>query len=86
MDQKNKLSYNEFVYKKTKDDCKLEDRFYKNAQFSDLCEITDKKTAYNEGEGLLYSQNLGKFVNTWRCHPEKGAPEGKEPVLRPTVV
>ena len=28
------LAYNKFEYKKTKDDCKLEDRFQKNGQFS----------------------------------------------------
>ena len=33
-DRKNMLAYNEFAYKKTKDDCKLEDRFQKNGQFS----------------------------------------------------
>ncbi len=32
--QKNMLAYNEFAYKKTKDDCKVEDRFQKNDQFS----------------------------------------------------
>jgi len=30
-DSKNMLEYNEFAYKKTKDFCKLEDRFQKNA-------------------------------------------------------
>ena len=30
----NKFAYNKFAYKKTKDDCKLEDRFRKNGQFS----------------------------------------------------
>ncbi len=33
-DRKIWLAYNEFAYKKTKDDCKLEDRFYKKASFS----------------------------------------------------
>ena len=28
------LEYNEFAYKKSKDDCKLEDRFQKYDQFS----------------------------------------------------
>ena len=27
------LAYNEFAYKKTKDGCKLEDRFQKNGKF-----------------------------------------------------
>jgi len=45
---------NRLAYKKTKDDCKLEDRFQKKAiSGSHLCEIADKKTAYNEGS--LYS-------------------------------
>jgi hypothetical protein len=36
--------------KKTKDDCKLEDRFQKKAISGlHICEIADKKTAYNEG-------------------------------------
>ena len=30
-DSKNRLAYNEFAYKKTKDDCKLEDKFQKKA-------------------------------------------------------
>jgi len=47
------LEYNEFAYKKTKDYCKLEDRFQKKAIFqSHIREIADKKIAYNEG--LLY--------------------------------
>ena len=29
-----KTAYNEFAYEKTKDDCKLQDRFQKNGQFS----------------------------------------------------
>ena len=33
-DRKNKLAYNNFAYKKTTDDRKLEDRFQKNGQFS----------------------------------------------------
>ncbi len=33
-DRKICLAYNEFAYKKTKDDCKLEDRFYEKASFS----------------------------------------------------
>ncbi len=32
-DSKNRLEYNEFEYKKTKDDCKLEDRFQKKGHF-----------------------------------------------------
>jgi hypothetical protein len=28
-DSKNRLAYNEFVYKKTKDYCKIEDKFQK---------------------------------------------------------
>jgi hypothetical protein len=39
------LAYNEFAYKKTKDYCKLEDRFQKKA----ISEIAYKKTTYNEG-------------------------------------
>ncbi len=33
-DQKIRLAYNEFAYKKTKDVYKLGDRFFKNNQFS----------------------------------------------------
>ncbi len=33
-DSKNRLAYNEFAYKKTKDNCKLEDRFQENGHFS----------------------------------------------------
>ncbi len=33
-DRKICLAYNKFPYKKTKDDCKLEDRFYRKASFS----------------------------------------------------
>jgi hypothetical protein len=41
---------NEFEYKKTKDYCKLEDRFQKKAIFkSHIRKIADKKTTYNEG-------------------------------------
>jgi len=32
-DFKNRLAYNEFPYKKTKDYCKLEDRFQKKGHF-----------------------------------------------------
>jgi len=49
-DSKNRLEYNEFAYKKTKDDCKLEDRFQKKAISGlHVGEIADKKTAYNKG-------------------------------------
>jgi len=44
------LEYNEYkiAYKKTKDDCKLEDRILKNSENSQSkkCKIADKKTAY----------------------------------------
>ncbi len=30
---KNRLAYNEFAYKKTKDDCQFEDRFQKKGHF-----------------------------------------------------
>jgi hypothetical protein len=43
------LAYNKFTYKKTKVDCKLEDRFYKKHHSqSHIREFADKKTAYNE--------------------------------------
>jgi len=49
-DPKNRLVCNEFEYKKTKDDCKLEDRFQKKAISGlNIHKIEDKKTAYNEG-------------------------------------
>jgi len=49
-DFKNSLAYNEFAYKKTKDYCKLEDRFQKKViSGSHIRKIADKKTAYNEG-------------------------------------
>jgi len=60
-DPKNRLSYNEFAYKKTKDDCKFEDRFQKKAISGlHISEIADKKTAYNEGG--LYSTG---FIHDW---------------------
>ena len=53
-DSKNWFTYNEFAYKKTKDDCKLEDRFQKKAiSGSHIREIADKKTAYNKGRLYL---------------------------------
>jgi hypothetical protein len=51
-DFKNRLAYNKFAYKKTKDDCKLDDRFQKKGHFW----IADKKTAYNEGRLYLYAR------------------------------
>jgi len=49
-DFKNRLKYYEFAYIKTKDYCKLEDRFQKKAIFQlHIHEIADKKSAYNEG-------------------------------------
>jgi len=33
MDSKNRLAYNKFAYKKTKGDCKSEDRFQKRGHF-----------------------------------------------------
>jgi len=58
MDFKNRrLAYNEFAYKKIKDDCKLKDRFQKKViSGSHMQEIADKKNAYNEGR--LYTQFL----------------------------
>jgi hypothetical protein len=48
-DPKNRLAYNEFAYKKLKDDCKLEDRFQKKA----IPGSHIRQIAYNEGG--LYS-------------------------------
>jgi len=49
-DSKNRLAYNKFECKKTKDHCKLEDRFQKQTICgSHICKIADKKTAYNQG-------------------------------------
>ncbi len=47
--------YNKFAYKKTKDYCKLKDRFQKKA-ISGLHEreIANKKTAYNEGHLYIF--------------------------------
>jgi len=49
-DSKNRLAINKFANKKTKDNCKLEDRFQKKA-ISQLYirEIEDKNIAYNKG-------------------------------------
>ncbi len=48
-DTKNRLAYNKFTYKKTKDDCKLEDRFRKKPISAlHICKISDKKTEYNQ--------------------------------------
>jgi len=59
-DPKNRLAYNEFAYKKLKDDCKLEDRFQKKAiPGSHIREIAHKKTAYNEGR--LYTKDNFEF-------------------------
>jgi len=56
-DPKNRLKYNEFAYKKTKDDCELEDRFQKKAiSGTHIREIADEKTAYNEGR--LYFKKM----------------------------
>ena len=45
------LTYNEFAYKKTKDDYKLANRFQKMANSqSHVREFKEKKTAYNEGQ------------------------------------
>jgi len=53
-DSKNRLEYNEFAYKKTKDDGKLEDRFQKKAiSGSNILKIADKKTAFDEGRLYL---------------------------------
>ncbi len=54
-DQKIKLAYNEFAYKKTKYTHKLVDRFLKKANFqSHICEITNKKTAYDKGRQYIF--------------------------------
>ena len=62
-DRKNVLAYNEFADKKTRDDCKLEDRSRKmtNSQ-SHIREIADKKTTYNEGRLYLH------FSTLWHQH------------------
>jgi len=58
-DSKNGLAYNEFAYKKNKDDCILEDRFQKEGHSgSHIHEIEDKKTAYNEGRLYIFTTNL----------------------------
>jgi len=44
------LAYKEFVYEKTNNHCKLEDRFQKKAIFQlNIRAFADKNTAYNEG-------------------------------------
>jgi len=54
-DSKNRLAYNEFAYKKTKNCCKLEDRFQKKAiSGSHIYKIADKKTAYNKDHLYKY--------------------------------
>jgi len=67
---KNRLEYNKFAYKKTKDYCKLKYRFLKKAiSGSHLCKIADKKTA----RGQLYiSYVIQVATNFWRiphCNP-----------------
>jgi hypothetical protein len=63
-DFKNSLTYNEFAYNKTKDYCKLEDRFQKKAIFQlHICKIADKKTAYTKGR-LYYSSEINSFEVT----------------------
>jgi len=62
-DSKNRLTYNECAYKKTKDDCKLEDWFQKKAiSGSHIRKIADKKTAYNEGHLYFESQRSKNVV------------------------
>ncbi len=49
------LSHNQFAYKKTKNDCKVEDRYQKSDQFSvAFTQNRSKKTAYNEGRLYLF--------------------------------
>jgi len=58
-DSKNRLAYNEFEYKKTKDYWKSEERFQKKAIFQlHIRKIVDKKTAYNEGRLYLVSYRI----------------------------
>ncbi len=55
--------------KKTKDDCKLEDRFQKKAISGlHICEIADKKTAYNEGRLYWISKMLGMRSTRLKLH------------------
>jgi len=63
-DLKNTLAYNNiFAYKKTKDYCKLEDRFLKKA-ISQLYihEIADKKIACNKSR-LYWKFSFTKYFN-----------------------
>jgi len=46
---KSRLAYNEFAYKKTKDNCKFEARFQENRHFSNAHTQNPTKVAYNEG-------------------------------------
>ncbi len=53
-DRKICLAYKEFAYKKTKDDCKLDDRFCKQHHSqSHACKFADKKTTYKEARLYL---------------------------------
>jgi hypothetical protein len=62
-DSKNRLAFNKFAYKKTKDYCKSDDRFQKRGHFwiAHIREIADKKTAYNEG-CLYCKKSVIKFL------------------------
>ncbi len=60
-DYKNRLKYNKFANKKTKDDCKLEDRFQKKAISGlHIHKIADKKTAYNK-DHVAVRRNISIF-------------------------
>jgi hypothetical protein len=50
MGLKIKLTFNEFAFKKTKDYCKLDDKFEKQGFFTQsyICKITDKKNVNNK--------------------------------------
>ncbi len=52
---KKMLSHNQFAYTKTKNECKLEDRYQKSDQFSvAFTQNRSKKTTYNEGRLYLF--------------------------------
>jgi len=58
-DSKNRLEYNKFAYKKTKDYCKLEDRFQKKViSGSHIREIAEKKTAYKSDKTKPYLRKV----------------------------
>jgi hypothetical protein len=67
------FAFNEFAYRKTKDDCKLEDRFHKkDDSLLRIREFADKNAAYNVV--LLYCTNIKYFLRNLKSKLESLSP------------